>query len=54
MSAKDIADTLQKHAPDIQNLPNADHRQKAAEKIVSFAAKAVRAEQTQQESAASR
>lgn len=54
MSAKDIADALQKHAPDMQKLPDAALRQKAAEKIVSFAAKAVRAEQTQQESAASR
>ena len=54
MSAEDIADTLQKHAPDIQNLPNADHRKKAAEKIAASAANGVRAEQKQQENAASR
>ena len=54
ISTEDIADTLKKYAPDIQKLPSADHRQKAAEKIAAFAAKAVRAEQTQQESAASR
>ena len=54
VSAEDIADTLQKHAPDIQNLPNADHRQKAAEKIAASAVNVVRAEQKQQENAASR
>ena len=54
ISTEDIADTLKKYAPDIQKLPSADHRQKAAEKIAAFAAKAVCAEQTQQESAASR
>ena len=54
MSAEDIADTLQKHAPDMQKLPDAALRQKAAEKIASSAAKAVRAEQKQQENAASR
>ena len=54
VSAEDIADALQKHAPDIQNLPNADHRKKAAEKIAASAVNVVRAEQKQQENAASR
>ena len=34
MSAEDIADALQKHAPDMQKLPDAAFRQKAAEKNV--------------------
>ena len=54
MSTEDIADTLQKHAPDIQKLPRADLRQKAAEKIAASAANVVRVEQKQQENAASR
>ena len=54
INTEDIADTLKKYAPDIQNLPSADHRKKAAEKIATFASKAVCAEQTQQESTASR
>ena len=54
MSTEDIADILQKHAPDIQKLPRADLRQKAAEKIAASAVNVVRAEQKQQENAASR
>nr|WP_325190811.1 hypothetical protein [uncultured Selenomonas sp.] len=54
MSTEDIADALQKHAPDIQKLPCAGIRQKAAEKIAASAANGRCAEQAQKKSAASR
>lgn len=45
---KEIAAALQKHAPDIQNLPNTDLRQNAAARIAKSAAGSVRVGQQEQ------
>ena len=51
---KEIAAALQKHAPDIRNLPNTDLRQNAAARIAKSAAGGVRAGQKEQDKAAAR
>ena len=51
---KEIAKALQKHAPDIQNLPSAALRQNAAARIAKSAAGSVRAGQKEQDKAAAR
>ena len=51
---KEIAAALQKHAPDIQNLPNTDLRQNAAARIAKSAAGSVRVGQQEQNKEKSR
>ena len=54
VAEKEIAKALQKHAPDIQNLPSAALRQNAAARIAKSAAGSVRAGQKEQDKAAAR
>ena len=49
ISTKEIADMLQKHAPDIQNLPPTNFRQKAANRIARIAVEDVRMDQQDKE-----
>ena len=51
---KEIAAALQKHAPDIRNLPNTDLRQNAAARIAKSAAGSVRVGQQEQKDIKSR
>lgn len=54
MHTEEIARALQKHAPDIQNLPNADLQKNAAERIARSASAGARIGEKTQENAKSR